>query len=217
MTKPEQTPTGALLSQEIKRKGLSQREVARQANLSEGRLRQILNGYASVGHGQYIPVSAPPATVARIALVLNLTTNELGRVDLEAASELHNMTRPPGPTDEDIERSIRRSQPGWDMSDQDLIDELARRLSERIQLVKATPEPKEVSDAGDAEAQKIAGPGDEWPRAAREGDGHLPSVIHFAATDVDADTLPRLMLALDYDGREVLNPRLAGAYAAVAA
>jgi len=47
--------------------------------------------------------------------------------------------------------------------------------------------------------------------------GHLPSVIHFAATDVDADTLPRLMLALDYDGREVLNPRLAGAYAAVAA
>ena len=40
-------------------------------------------------------------------------------------------------------------------------DQLLREVRARM---------KGAKDAGDAEAEKIAGPGDEWPRAAREGD-----------------------------------------------
>lgn len=39
--------------------------------------------------------------------------------------------------------------------------------------------------------------------------GIKPPVVHFKADDVDAASLSRLLLALDYDGAEVLNPRLA--------
>lgn len=34
-------------------------------------------------------------------------------------------------------------------------------------------------------------------------------VVHYEAADVDFETLPRLLLALDYDGETVLNPRYA--------
>lgn len=37
--------------------------------------------------------------------------------------------------------------------------------------------------------------------------GLKPRVVHHEATDVYADELPRLLLALDYDGATVLNPR----------
>ncbi len=32
--------------------------------------------------------------------------------------------------------------------------------------------------------------------------------VHYEADDVDAEMLPRLMLALDFDGESVLNPRV---------
>lgn len=40
--------------------------------------------------------------------------------------------------------------------------------------------------------------------------GLKPRVVHFEADDVDAESLANTMLALDYDGETVLNPRLAG-------
>lgn len=39
--------------------------------------------------------------------------------------------------------------------------------------------------------------------------GTKPPVVHFEADDVDAESLSRVMLALDYDGETALNPRLA--------
>lgn len=38
--------------------------------------------------------------------------------------------------------------------------------------------------------------------------GVRPPVIHYEANDVDAPTLPRLLLSLDYDGDTTTNPRL---------
>lgn len=32
--------------------------------------------------------------------------------------------------------------------------------------------------------------------------------VHYAAQDIDASTLPNLLLALDYDGEQTLNPRM---------
>lgn len=45
----------------------------------------------------------------------------------------------------------------------------------------------------------------------RRGDryGTQGPVVHFEADDVDAESLTRVMLALDYDGPETLNPRYA--------
>lgn len=39
--------------------------------------------------------------------------------------------------------------------------------------------------------------------------GIKPPTVHFEAEDVDASNLSRLLLALDYNGNTVLNPRLA--------
>ena len=36
--------------------------------------------------------------------------------------------------------------------------------------------------------------------------GCEPAVVHYEADDVDAFTLPRVLLALDYDGDTILNP-----------
>jgi len=38
--------------------------------------------------------------------------------------------------------------------------------------------------------------------------GQKPRTVHYEADDVDAGSLSRLLLALDYDGTAVLNPRL---------
>jgi hypothetical protein len=71
---------------------LSGRKVAALAELSEGRLRQILNGYTIVGAGNYVATVGPPETVARIAKVVGLTPPDLravGRAD--AADALQDL------------------------------------------------------------------------------------------------------------------------------
>lgn len=154
MTNPEQTPVGALLSREIKRSGLSQREVARLANLSEGRLRQIVSGYASVGHGQRVSVHAPAVTVARIAMALGITPSELSLVDRDASDELHNLTARSihDWSDEELERESRRAMPAYQLTDKELVEELATRLAERLRHDTATKEGG--SDARTVEAEK---------------------------------------------------------------
>ncbi len=84
MTKPNQRPEGALLEKAISLSGLSKREVARRAGLSEGRLRQIVSGYVSSGRGQYADVVAPPGRIAEIARILDVPPEALenaGRAD----------------------------------------------------------------------------------------------------------------------------------------
>jgi len=86
----QQRPEGALLARAIDgTPGMSRRSVADAVGMSEARVRQIINGYASAGRGQTVEVVAPAATLAKLALAVGVDVDELrgvGRPD--AAHEL---------------------------------------------------------------------------------------------------------------------------------
>lgn len=96
--KPQQPAEGALIQRAMIRQRLSARQAATKAAMSEGRWRQIVAGYQSA-RGQHIPVTAPPATLARMAQAVGLTPDDLttaGRAD--AADVLRDLaTAQPGP------------------------------------------------------------------------------------------------------------------------
>ena len=72
-TRPAPPPWGALITAALRQAGLSAREAARRAGLSEGRWRQITSGYQVVSAGSYAPVRGPAATLARMAAVAGIT------------------------------------------------------------------------------------------------------------------------------------------------
>ena len=87
-TRPAPPPWGALITAALRQAGLSAREAARRAGLSEGRWRQITSGYQVVSAGIYAPVRGPAATLARMASVAGVTPAQLelaGRADAAAA------------------------------------------------------------------------------------------------------------------------------------
>lgn len=93
---PEQRPEGALIEQarEAHVPRLSMRAAATAAGISDGRWRQIVNGYQSAGAGQYITVIGPPETIARMAKVVGLNADQLTDVGREdAAAELLRLNR----------------------------------------------------------------------------------------------------------------------------
>lgn len=90
--RPEPPPEGALIKAALKKSGLSARKAAREAGLSEGRWRQIVDGYQIVSAGTYVPVRGPAETLARMAAVIGVSPDALdaaGRAD--AAGELRAM------------------------------------------------------------------------------------------------------------------------------
>jgi hypothetical protein len=93
---PAQRPEGELIAAalEAHQPKLSARKAAEMAGMSDGRWRQIVNGYQNAGAGNYIPVRAPAETIARMADVVGLNPEQLmeaGRGD--AAQELHDLRR----------------------------------------------------------------------------------------------------------------------------
>lgn len=113
-TKPEPQPEGKLITDARKRARLSGREAARRAGISEGRWRQIVNGYMVVTKGVYSPVVGAPAdTVARMAHSVDVTPEQLeeaGRAD--AAEELRKLNAgdraAAGQVPDDLDRRIAR-------------------------------------------------------------------------------------------------------------
>jgi transcriptional regulator with XRE-family HTH domain len=86
--RPEPPPWGALITDSLRQAGLSAREAARRAGISEGRWRQITSGYQVVSAGVYAPVRGPAATLARMAAVVGVTPAQLrqaGRADAAKA------------------------------------------------------------------------------------------------------------------------------------
>jgi hypothetical protein len=86
-TRPVPPPWGALITAALRQAGLSAREAARRAGISEGRWRQITGGYQVVSAGVYAPVRGPAATLARMASVAGVTPAQLeqaGRADAAA-------------------------------------------------------------------------------------------------------------------------------------
>lgn len=95
--KPAQPAEGTLLQRALIRARLSARAAADKAGISEGRWRQIVNGYQSA-RGNHIPVRAPAATLAHMARALDVTPDELveaGRAD--AADVLRDLIQNSGP------------------------------------------------------------------------------------------------------------------------
>ncbi len=81
-------PEGSAITAALKKSGLSAREAAKRAGLSEGRWRQIASGYQRPRAGVVVEVTAPPDTLARMAVVVGLTPEDLeaaGRSDAAAA------------------------------------------------------------------------------------------------------------------------------------
>ena len=76
-TRPAPPPWGALITAALRQAGLSAREAARRAGISEGRWRQITSGYQVVSAGVYAPVRGPAATLARMASVAGVTPGQL--------------------------------------------------------------------------------------------------------------------------------------------
>jgi hypothetical protein len=82
--RPEPPPWGTLIAAGLRSAGISAREAARRAGISEGRWRQISGGYQVVSPGVYAEVRGPAATLAKMAAVAGVTAAELrasGRAD----------------------------------------------------------------------------------------------------------------------------------------
>jgi hypothetical protein len=93
MDKPEQRPEGALIKAAIDAiPGLSLRKAATRIELSDARLRQIINGYSSHGGDQYLEVIAPALRLAQIAREFGITAKQLEDADrVDAADELRRL------------------------------------------------------------------------------------------------------------------------------
>ncbi len=86
--RPEPPPWGTLITAALRSAGISAREAARRAGISEGRWRQISSGYQVVSPGVYARVRGPAATLAKMAAVADVTAAELrasGRADAAEA------------------------------------------------------------------------------------------------------------------------------------
>ena len=86
--RPEPPPWGTLIAAALRRAGLSAREAARRAGISEGRWRQITGGYQVVSPGVYAPVRGPAGTVARMAAVAGVSPAQLRAAGRDDAAEL---------------------------------------------------------------------------------------------------------------------------------
>ena len=89
--------TGAerqVLRKALQASGMSARQAATKMDISDTRLRHIINGYQPAGRGQKIAVVAPEDTLARIAMALDVTPEELERAGRrDAANELRARQR----------------------------------------------------------------------------------------------------------------------------
>jgi len=70
---------------------MSGRRAAELAGMSEGRWRQIAKGYMAAGGGHAIPVIAPADTLARMALAVGVTADELRKAGREDAADVLTM------------------------------------------------------------------------------------------------------------------------------
>ena len=97
--RPDPPAWGVLIAAALRAAGMSAREAARRAGISEGRWRQIAGGYQVVSPGVYAHVRGPAATLARMAAVAGVTPDQLtaaGRDDAARAMLRQQEDRPAG-------------------------------------------------------------------------------------------------------------------------
>lgn len=86
--RPEPPPWGALIAAALRAAGMSAREGARRAGISEGRWRQIAGGYQVVSPGVYAQVRGPAATLAKMAAVAGVTPEQLTAAGRDDAAQV---------------------------------------------------------------------------------------------------------------------------------
>lgn len=121
-----------LIQTGLKRAGISARKAAKLAGISEGRWRQIANGYQTVSRGVHIPVRKAPAdTVARMAHVVGIAPEQLEEADrADAAEELRAMAKQVSPSPGGVPDWIRSDARAWAIWNLDL------PLEKRIQGIR---------------------------------------------------------------------------------
>ena len=105
-TRPAQRPEGALIQGAAERTRQSARQLAANAGISDARWRHIVNGYQPVGRGEAIAVVAPSATLARMARVVGVSSDQLrqvGRSDAADVLEATDQASPPRTEDEVVD------------------------------------------------------------------------------------------------------------------
>jgi transcriptional regulator with XRE-family HTH domain len=96
--RPDPPAWGVLITAALREAGMSAREAARRAGISEGRWRQIAGGYQVVSPGVYAHVRGPAATLARMATVAGVMPEQLTAADRDDAARvmLRQEDRPAG-------------------------------------------------------------------------------------------------------------------------
>lgn len=162
---PLPSPAAELIERRRKARGISVRQAARDAKLSEGRWRQIAKGYQQVAKNVKVPVNAPDETLARMAVSVGVQADEL---DIIGATEVASMVR------SQAQSRLRHPMHGPEggtttslLSDDALLNELAERLRQgaeaRRELMQlkigaaATYQQKEGGSGGDAAPNTPAG------------------------------------------------------------
>jgi transcriptional regulator with XRE-family HTH domain len=105
--RPEPPPWGALITAALASEGISAREAARRAGLSEGRWRQITGGYQVVSPGVYAQVRGPAGTLARMAAVTGVTPAQLRAAGREDAAKVLVSQRDRRPADSDMLERVK--------------------------------------------------------------------------------------------------------------
>lgn len=127
--RPPTPPEGELIKAALEKVAISQREAARQADISEARWRQIVSGYQSVG-GSKASFRSPDKTLARMAHVVHVTPEDLesaGRAG--AAQELRAI--------QEAEREAEQAAAEARASGAPPVGAVEDRVEERWQLVQA--------------------------------------------------------------------------------
>ena len=86
--RPDPPPWGVLISVALRAAGMSAREAARRAGISEGRWRQITGGYQVIRPGVYAQVRGPATTLAKMATVAGVTPEALAAAGREDAGRV---------------------------------------------------------------------------------------------------------------------------------
>ncbi len=105
--RPEPPPWGAMITAALAGRGMSAREAARRAGLSEGRWRQVTGGYQVVSPGVYAQVRGPAATLARMAAVAGVTPDQLRSAGRSDAADILARQQQERPADDDMLERIR--------------------------------------------------------------------------------------------------------------
>jgi len=144
--RPEPAPWGALIAAALARQGISAREAARRAGMSEGRWRQITGGYQVVSPGVYAHVRGPAGTLAKMAAVAGVTPAELRAAGRDDAAQVLQNQRERGPvTSEEMLERVRAM-------DTDQARELLATIALRLGITLPGP-----ADEDDAERERRYG------------------------------------------------------------